>query len=220
MSDLSKLKAEAKAAHLSGDFKKAIESQIAVVNHFAKEGGSKEETKLLSLYLYSAGDYPSALQMTETLRDLDPDDAETHANLGVILRKMNKIPEAIIPLEKSVELDPDRSNTHDALAHNYGQLRNVEKCREHGNRSLELKDRDACERVGKVYAIPSQPPKAFQHGGNNVISFSLWGKNPRYLTGAIRNAELIPDIYPGWTMVVYHDSSVPHPPVCRILPWS
>lgn len=43
----------------------------------------------------------------------------------------------------------------------------------------------------------------------NAISFSLWGKDPIYCHGAIRNAELISKIYPGWQMVIYADRTVP-----------
>jgi hypothetical protein len=43
----------------------------------------------------------------------------------------------------------------------------------------------------------------------NAISFSLWGNDPMYCVGAIRNAELIGKIYPGWMMVVYADRTVP-----------
>jgi hypothetical protein len=32
----------------------------------------------------------------------------------------------------------------------------------------------------------------------NVISFSLYGDNPRYLQGALRNVELARKYYPGW----------------------
>jgi hypothetical protein len=31
-----------------------------------------------------------------------------------------------------------------------------------------------------------------------LISFSLWGHDPKYTVGAVRNAELAPRIYPGW----------------------
>jgi len=31
-----------------------------------------------------------------------------------------------------------------------------------------------------------------------IISFSLWGDNPVYTQGAIRNAELAKEIYPDW----------------------
>ncbi len=41
------------------------------------------------------------------------------------------------------------------------------------------------------------------------ISLSLYGDNPIYTIGAVRNAELYAQIYPGWQMVVYHDHQVP-----------
>lgn len=42
-----------------------------------------------------------------------------------------------------------------------------------------------------------------------AVSFSLWGDKAMYTQGCIRNAELMPTIYPGWKMVVYMDGSVP-----------
>jgi protein O-GlcNAc transferase len=44
-----------------------------------------------------------------------------------------------------------------------------------------------------------------------LISFSLWGANPKYLEGAIRNAELAAQIYPGWILRYYCGASVPEP---------
>jgi hypothetical protein len=41
------------------------------------------------------------------------------------------------------------------------------------------------------------------------LSFSLWGNNPLYNVGAVRNAELWKTIYPEWSMIVYYDNSVP-----------
>jgi len=42
-----------------------------------------------------------------------------------------------------------------------------------------------------------------------IISFSLWGDNPKYTVGAIKNAELIDTIYPGWIGRFYCGKSVP-----------
>jgi hypothetical protein len=42
-----------------------------------------------------------------------------------------------------------------------------------------------------------------------IISFSLWGRNPRYCFGAVRNAELYPQFFPNWKIVFFHDNSVP-----------
>lgn len=42
-----------------------------------------------------------------------------------------------------------------------------------------------------------------------IISFSLWGNNPKYTIGAIRNAELTPIIFPNWVSRFYCGKSVP-----------
>lgn len=42
-----------------------------------------------------------------------------------------------------------------------------------------------------------------------VISFSLYGDNPKYTIGAIKNSELKETFFPGWEMRVYHNDSVP-----------
>lgn len=65
-------------------------------------------------------------------------------------------------------------------------------------------DRDCME---TVRALRSQ--QVGSHSGMNAIAMSLWGALPMYLSGAVRNAELLPSIYPGWTLVVYADDSVP-----------
>lgn len=43
----------------------------------------------------------------------------------------------------------------------------------------------------------------------NVISFSLYGNKPMYLVGAIRNAQLVEHIYPGWRCRFYVGADVP-----------
>jgi hypothetical protein len=43
----------------------------------------------------------------------------------------------------------------------------------------------------------------------NYISYSLWGDNPLYNVGAIRNSEQIQVYYPEWKMILYYDNTVP-----------
>jgi protein O-GlcNAc transferase len=46
---------------------------------------------------------------------------------------------------------------------------------------------------------------------NRVISFSLWGSDPKYTVGAIKNAELAKIIYPEWHCIFYVNTiSVPN----------
>ena len=44
-----------------------------------------------------------------------------------------------------------------------------------------------------------------------VISYSLFGSSPQYTGGALENAKLASQIYPGWSVRVYHDDTVPSP---------
>jgi hypothetical protein len=41
------------------------------------------------------------------------------------------------------------------------------------------------------------------------LSYSLWGDNPIYTMGAIKNAEQWKEFYPDWQMVIYYDNTVP-----------
>lgn len=43
-----------------------------------------------------------------------------------------------------------------------------------------------------------------------VISFSLWGNNPKYTIGAIKNANLAPIVYPNWICRFYVSNDVPN----------
>jgi hypothetical protein len=45
--------------------------------------------------------------------------------------------------------------------------------------------------------------------GKKIISFSLWGTDPKYTIGAVRNAALALEIYPSWTCRYYVGKSVP-----------
>jgi hypothetical protein len=42
-----------------------------------------------------------------------------------------------------------------------------------------------------------------------IAAFSLFGANPAYCETIVLNAKLMPDVYPGWEMWVFHDDSVP-----------
>jgi hypothetical protein len=43
----------------------------------------------------------------------------------------------------------------------------------------------------------------------NVISFCLFGADPMYTVGALRNIELAPKIYPGWSLMFWIGAGVP-----------
>ena len=42
-----------------------------------------------------------------------------------------------------------------------------------------------------------------------IIAFSLWGDDPKYTVGAVKNAKLAKEIYPGWQCHFYIGDGVP-----------
>ena len=201
----------AEEAHRSGDFAEAIRLQREVVEKCdAKGEPGVDARKLLSLYCYSAGRYEEAYEALKKLREIAPDDIESFENMGVILRLLGRREEAVEVLREVHDREPTRVNVLDALAHTYANLGDEENTQRFGRLSLELKDKEAADRT-PICEVPDQAPPEFTHEGpkKNVISFSLWGKNLRYLKGAIRNAQAAIDVYPGWTVRFYCDNSVP-----------
>lgn len=169
-----------------------------------------DASKLLSLYHYSAGELATALGILRKLQELAPEEVEPFENAGVILRQLGRREEALEMLEKAHAMAPRRANICDALAHGYYNVGDTANGQKFGRLSLELKDREA-EARSLPFSLPEGAPPPFSGGKEkrNIISFSLWGDDPRYLRGAIRNAQAAIDIYPGWTVRFYCDDSVP-----------
>jgi len=53
--------------------------------------------------------------------------------------------------------------------------------------------------------------RIFKINIKKVISFSLWGENPMYWNGAMKNIELAKTLYPGWICRFYVDAASPAP---------
>jgi hypothetical protein len=49
-----------------------------------------------------------------------------------------------------------------------------------------------------------------------IISFALWGDNPKYCEGAIKNAELAQSLFPDWECRFYVGTSVPQHYILRL----
>ncbi|MDF1810647.1 MAG: sulfotransferase [Verrucomicrobiales bacterium] len=200
----------ANEAYLRGEYQKAIELQVEVVNDHIKDGKKAVTArKLLALYLYSSGELEPAVALLKTLEEETPEDSEVPENIGVMLRQSGKHVEAVRYLLKAHEMSPEKSNICDGLAHCFHTLKEPEQVQKFGRLSLTLKDTES--ENGKSWPIPDCDPPAFnpENRSRNVISFSLFGENPRYLHGALRNARLAADLYPGWTCRFYCDKNVP-----------
>lgn len=153
------------------------------------------------------GDAKGALKAIERLLERFPVSAERLKNRAVLLGRLGRHAEAAADLEAALKLAPHFPEIHDGLCAVRYRLGQTEAARAAGTKALSLK----LAQAGKANDPLRPPPVAAASTGKDVIAFSLWGANPRYLRGLLRNALVAPDLYPGWSLRVYHDDSVPPP---------
>lgn len=165
---------------------------------------------LLGLVLSNAGRAREAAQLLYRGTQRFPAEPALHENLGVMLIRLGGFRQAVPALNRALEQGAETANVHDGLCTCFAQLGDPEAARRHGVAALEAKDRQAQER-GPVFPLPEAPPPPFDPTApeRNLIAFSLWGERELYCEGALRNARLIPELYPGWTARFYCDETVP-----------
>ena len=168
--------------------------------------------KIIALHFHNAGDFEQALDWAMKVFETERI-AENAKNVSLIHRKLHRHDDGIrFALEHEALFEPIAWN--DILCMLYWNKGDREGAIRHGTRSLELKDASS----GK--APPLTPVvHRFDHGkrARQIISFSLFGVNPRYLTGAVQNAIVARYLYPGWAVRMYVDDSVPQEAIRALL---
>ena len=208
--ELSAARAEALADYRGGKFHDAIAKQLAVVNRIgSSHPDSADDQMRLAGYFFGLGDHAATLKVLQQVDRLRPNDANVLSNLGTVLSRLHRYGKAYEILKQAVELAPDMVNVHDALARVASRIGHEDEGRRHGEMALTLKDA-AAARSKHVFPIPPAiAPFSYEEPLANVIAFSLWGDQKRYLDGALRNARAAVEIYPGWRCRFFCDDTVP-----------
>lgn len=93
------------------------------------------------------------------------------------------------------------------------RLHRYEEALYYARMALDSKKRKVANQ--SIQALP-KPKTLSDDKQRNVISFSLFGSDPKYCETAVINASLAPVIYPQWTCRFYVDSSVPEHVIARL----
>lgn len=96
----------------------------------------------------------------------------------------------------------------DGLAELCGWMEKWDELRKYGNESLQKAD----DLLGHNTTIKIEgPPPAFDgtRPDQNVISYTLFGDNPRYCESAIMCVQVAAELFPQWRCRIYLDDSVP-----------
>jgi tetratricopeptide (TPR) repeat protein len=168
----------------------------------------------MGYYLFLQKSYPAALSSLQRSHQIDPDNAQNTLNLAVLYQRVGQHEQAVESAQKALAATPDNFVAYDTLCAALQRLRKFPEARLAGSTSLKLKDVHAqrTRPAPATWRLPVSRPGAGQRqlaGLRNVISFSLWGEQPRYLRGALQNLVVAPQVYPGWTLRFHVDDSVP-----------
>jgi tetratricopeptide (TPR) repeat protein len=194
---------------LAADKQGAIAGVLAALNSF---GEVKPLPLVLQLvyYVFLLGDYRAAADFLERVRPYYPRDVDLLVNLGVAYGRCGDAARSADCMHQLIAIDPGNVMAHDSLASSLSKLGRHDEAKRAGTRALELKDA-MTRSVRHAIRVPAEGLARFlSHGPRiNIISFSLWGANPRYLRGAMDNALQAPLVYPGWRLRYHVDNSVP-----------
>jgi len=160
--------------------------------------------KAAALHFFRESDFPAALALMQDVaeREAGPENVR---NVAVVLRSLDRFAEAASWVEaRRAALDP--IDYHDLLCSLMVRLGRIPEAVAHGDRALALKDAAAPHRA---LPEPSVRPLDLGRRGRNVIAFSVWGEDARYLNGAITNAIVARYLYPGWSPRFYTDGGTP-----------
>jgi hypothetical protein len=199
----------AKKLRASGDFEQAamIYGEAAAMLPHSKAG------LFMAMCQRDAGRTEEAISSYQDYASRNSDDFDGWRGLGVLFKRLGRYEEAIVPMQRALALRDD-APARNTLIGSLWRVGRIEEAQSEGHKNLQLKHRLAQE------IFRTSPCKDFtvKPGGRgfdperrerNIISFSLWGDRPEYITGAIVNAQIAQHLYVRWTPRFYCDTSVP-----------
>lgn len=198
----------ARDSYARGDVGEAIDIQRKVI-----AAGSPDANDALFLALMLFGSHEPALAIAVLREALQhfPAHPSLHENLAVCLVTSGQFDGAVTACRQALALGSASPNVHDCLCEALHRLGQTAAGIEAGRTALEAKHRRFGGRA-PLACLPSAPPPPFDPDSpaENVISYCLWGNEPRYLVPLQENVRILPHLFPAWSIRVYYDASVDH----------
>ncbi len=202
------LRLAARRAYSAGALDEALARQQALLDADVELG--PEDFVFLGLVHHASGRIEDGIAALRDGERRFPDAAEIHENLGVVLLLSQQPAEAIEAAERALALGSKSPNVFDCLCDAANRIGRTDLAVQYGRQSLEAKD--VMFRIRpKVAEIPDRMPPPFDptHKADNIIAYCLWGEDQAYQVPLLESARIVAHLFPGWTMRVYHDASVP-----------
>lgn len=157
-----------------------------------------------AFYLFQLDRFDEAVALLNRAVELYPTHPMVLLSLGSSHNRARHHAQALPYLERFIALGYSDASAFDALASSHAETGDLIKARLFGTMALNEKDKAVADRFGQPKLnLKKKPGKKKQ-----VIAFTLFGSDPRYLRGALDNALAARALYPGWTCRFYVDDSV------------
>lgn len=182
----------------------------------------RDETTLgdYTLALEKLGDYEGGIAVCRRALERLPDNTALRGKLGWYLTHTKQYAEAIEHLRFVTERQPQAYLAWAHLATASFFQGDEDLAIAYGANALAEKDRFCTELKPAPVVGTSRRftplSKSQAREGRRIVAFSLWGDNPHYTHGAVRNAELVREIYPGWVARFYCGPSTPERILARL----
>jgi hypothetical protein len=204
----AELRQIARDCYARGDLAEAISLQLKVI---AAGPSVADDALFLALMLFATRDVAGGIQVLRDSLEQFPDNPALHENLAVCLVTSDQLEEAVTACRQALALGSTSPNVHDCLCDALNRLGQTDAGIDAGRTALEAKHRRFGERE-PIVPIPAVPPPPFNpaNPAENVISYCLWGNEPRYLAPLQENVRILPHLFPAWSIRVYYDATVDH----------
>lgn len=198
----------ARESHARGDLDEAIDLQRKVM---ASGPPVADDALFLALMLFATRALPAAIGVLRDSLGHFPDNPALHENLAVCLLTAGQFDAAVSACRQALTLGSASPNVYDCLCEAQYQLGLVEDALQAGRAALEAKHQRFGGRA-PIARIPTGPPPPFNpaNPAENVIAYSLWGAEPRYLVPLLESVRILPHLFPAWSIRVYYDTTVDH----------
>jgi Flp pilus assembly protein TadD len=187
-----------------------LDKALAMVGRaWALVPGHPDVRALAGAVLRAQGRTEEAIGVYRKLLTAVPGHATARINLADMLREQGR-PDQALALIRPLATAPDAPeavrHTHLMCLFDTGDVAGAVAA---GETILRAKH----DRAMAGWAASGLPSRVDRGGvnpeGRDVVTFSLFGRNPCYLDGAIRNVALARVYYPGWTCRFHCDGTVP-----------
>ncbi len=162
----------------------------------------------------AASDYPLARQCCEEVLRVMPNQMQVLSDYALTLMRVGEHKKSYKIYQKIYQAPAAQraqaSETWlDGLTEVCGWLDKKDEVTRYGLESLTQSDMRFSQGAKATFPAPAPAPINRSNPAENIISFSLYGGQPRYCETLIKNVEVARELYPDWMCRIYLDDSVP-----------